>query len=317
MKVVSISANPAGNFSFLPYQHFTRARALPCEYVECYDAEEVYKHGISADVIFLPGSAAMWPLFWNDIANYVQELPAFVGVFSADSYRMTWPPGERKIHFDALFPLYEAAYRQRAGEFAYDCEYVFPSPCCVDVQDHNVEKDIDVLFWGNPGNRTYPFRNFVLRELTLYSYNETIRDNLIFNVLSIGGENYSYARAAYQDATYWGYSLYPLLERARICCTGSSSVFVPLARYFENAACGCVSLTNDFSDREALGFEDGKNIWLTTEDKFIDDLVYLLSQQDLLAAMSANARQLIAERHTVNIRADHLYRFLVEVGVPE
>ncbi len=90
---------------------------------------------------------------------------------------------------------------------------------------------------------------------------------------------------------------------------------MPLARYFENAACGCVSLTNDFSDREALGFEHGENIWLTTEEKFIGDLVYLLSQDDLLAKMSATARQLIAERHTVGMRANELYRFLLEAGV--
>lgn len=314
MKVVSISIAPSKVTAFKPSQHFTRMRALPCEVVECYDTESVYKHGDSADVVLLPGAASSWPPFWNEVSTYVESLRGFVGVFSIDSYREVWPSGANKIRFDALFPLMYGAYKENAAKIGYECQQVFWSPCCVAVQDHNVERDIDIMVWGNNGLPTYPFRNFIVRDLTRYSAFERVHGELILNTLILGGQDYSYVRLPYHNTGYWGHLLYPLLERAKICCTGSANLFVPVPKHFENAACGCVTLTNDFGDREALGFEHGKNIWLTTEQNFIKDLAFLLQNEDLVSEMSANARQLIAERHTVKKRSSELYAFLQKVA---
>lgn len=313
MKIISISIAPSEVTAFKPSQHYTRVRALPCELVECYDVEGVYKHGDSADVIFLPGAGSSWPPFWNEIAEYVEGLSAFLGIFSIDSYRTIWCPDRARIRFDALLPLMYTAYLEHAREFNYDCQHTFWSPCCVDVQDHGIEKDIDVLFFGNPGLSIYPFRNLILRELTRYSSLEKVQGQLILNTLTFHGKNYSYVRIPYHNTKYWGYNLYPLLERAKICCTGSAFCFVPMPKIFELAACGCVTITNDFSDREALGFEHGENIWITDEDSFVSDMAFLLESETLINEMSKNARQLIADRHTVDIRASQLYHFLQEV----
>jgi hypothetical protein len=310
MRVISISVSPSEVTAFKPSQHFTRMRAMPCEVVECYTPKTVYKHGDSADVILLPGAESSWPPFWNDIAEYVESLPAFVGIFSIDSYRTVWLADRKQIKFDVLFPLMYTAYRDHEQELDYGCKHIFWSPCCVGVQNDGTERDIDVLFWGNPDSTSYPFRNFILRELTRYSSLEEIEGELILNNLRLDGWDYRYARLPYRNTGYWGRALYPLLERARICCAGSMDVQVPHPKYFENAACGCVTISNDFSDREALGFEHGRNIWITNQETFIKDLTFLLENEDLVAEMSANARQLIAERHTVRIRADELYQFL-------
>jgi len=313
MKIVSISIAPSDYVAIAPCQHFTRMRALPCEVVECYDAESVYEHGESADVIFLPTLGSSWPPFWNEIAAYIESLPAFVAIFAADPHRTVWHWGGRSIRFDALIPCMFTPYKEHEAELGYDCKHILWSPWCMDVEDHNIEKDIDVLFWGNPGRPHYPFRNFILRELTRYSSLEGVRGQLIVNTLTLGGDSYSYVRLPYRNAGYWGSGLYPLLERAKICCAGSTYIQIPNPKYIENAACGSLTLTNDFSDREALGFEHGKNIWITDEDSFIEDLTFLLENEGLVTEMSTNARTLIAERHTVEIRARELYAFLQEV----
>lgn len=310
MKAISITKNLGEAIAFKPSQHFNRIGAMPYEVVECYDAESVYEHGESADVVFLPGAESSWPLFWNDIASYISQLKTFVGIFSIDSYRTVWPPGRNAIDFDALFPLMYAAYKEYETELAYTCDHVFWSPCCVDVQQSGIERDIDVLFWGNPGLPHYPFRNFALCELVKRGSLESIQDELILSSLRLNGVEYSQARIPYRNASYWGYGLYPALERARICIAGSMLIQAPHPKYFENAACGCVTITNDFSDRTALGFEHGENIWITDEESFIKDLTYLLENDTLLSQMGANARQLIAERHTVARRALELYSFL-------
>jgi hypothetical protein len=312
MRVMSITQPVTEYMATEPSMHYSRTRALLCELLECVDAQSVNEQGGQVDVVILPGANSCWPLFWNEVAEYIEQLPAFKAIFSVDSYKSIWPLGREEIAFDALLPSQYTAYLEKAGQFRFDCTYAFWSPPCVDVQELSTEKDIDVFFWGNPGRSTYPFRNFILRELTTYSYLERIdeEDELVVNILRMKGREYRYARLPYRNRVHWGPSLYPLLQRAKICCTGSAFCHVPVARYFENAACGVVSVTNDFTDRDELGFEHGKNIWITDEAKFIADLVFLLTHSDVVSEMADNGRKLIAERHTVTRRAAELNDFL-------
>lgn len=321
MKVVMIAECPPEIAANDPSRFFQRVSALDCDVIKCYDAESVYKHAEWADVILLTTEGSSWPSFWSEVAGYVDLLEKFVGVFHADSYKTIWQPGREQITIGAIFPSQYTAYQQHAYEHDYDDAFhVLWSPCCVDVQDTGVEKDIDVLFWGNPGRTTYPFRNYMLQELVPYSFEEGIEKPLIVSKLRLPPEQSDkhqsvYARLPYRNVGFWGPPLYPLLERAKICLSGPAFCHVPIAQYFQNAACGVVSLTVDFGDREALGFEHGENIWITTEEKFIADLAFLLQHDDLVTEMSARARQLVADRHTVRKRADELETFLQEVIV--
>lgn len=314
MRVVSISREPSNVIAAKPSQHFTRLRAMSCETEEHYDLDSAKRGMSSADVILLPGAESTWPRFWDQLAEDVQIADAFVGIFSIDSYRTIWPAGRRKIAFDALLPLQHQGYMNRSEDLAYSCPHVFWSPACVDVQEPAPARDIDVLFWGNAGARHYPFRNFVLRELVRHTYGERVEGELIVSVLHLAGTDHQYVRLPYGNRSYWGTALYPLLSRARVCCAGSMYAKTPHPKYFENAACGCVTITNDFSDREQLGFEHGKNIWVTDESKFISDLALLLRNDKLLCEMGANARRLIAERHTPQIRGAELLHFLQAVA---
>lgn len=313
MKVMSISRELDGQRAgdlWKPGRHYTRTRKLPCELVECYSAEDVYKHGDSADVIVLGSPASAWPLFWNDIAGYVEGLPAFVAIFSIDSWRTIWRPGRAKIQFNAIIPFCWELYLVHRSQHNYDCKHAFYSPCCVDVPQVDIEKDIDVIVWGNNRLPWYPFRNFIVCKLFRFTLWEGVRGGLIKNKLGFGEKRFDYVRVPFNNNRYYGQDLYPLLSRARICCTGSARLGVPGGKYFENAACGCVSLSNDFTDRELLGFEHGKHLWITDKKHFVRDLTFLLENPSLVAGMAANARQLVAERHTVDIRASELYEFL-------
>jgi len=61
-----------------------------------------------------------------------------------------------------------------------------------------------------------------------------------------------------------------------------------------------------------LGFEHGENIWITDEEHFETDLVYLLENPELVEKMSKNAEELVRTKHTRMIRARELYEFLCE-----
>jgi len=311
MKVISISNSYPDNYMlFEPSYHFSRVREMGCELFECFDSQSVFEFGNSADVILLSAHDDLWPAFWDEISDYIKDLQTFVGIFSIDSYRNIWHRGRKPIRFDALFPSMNAIYKEYMVMLGYDCRYAFFSTCCVDVQVSNNIKDIDILVWGNNGLPSYPFRNFVVRELTRYSISESVKGELICNKLLLGSHEWSYARLPYHNLGYWGDSLYDLLGRSKISITGSGAINAPIAKYFQNAACGCVTITTDFSDRAELGFEHGKNIWITKEDSFIKDLAFLLENDDLVNEMAVNAGQLIADHHTVKIRSLQLEKFL-------
>ena len=315
MKIVLITNCPNDVNVNDPSKCFQRVRSMASNVIECYDVENTFNHAEEADVILLPGCNSMWPSFWEEVCKYIDGLTTPKVMFHTDSYKTPWPGGRSPIKIDAIVPsqLSALASCQHGLEF----DRVFWSPCCIDLKYNGESKDIDILFWGNPALPVYPFRNYILRELVRYSNLEKIENSLIVNALHLPhseGVIWPYHRLPSHNGKYYGRQLYPLLIRAKVSPTGSSKFYVPVARYFENAACGVVSLTNEFDDMQALGFDHGVNIWITTEGKFIEDLMFLLKNESLVKEMSVNARRLVAERHTVSVRASQLSNFLEEVA---
>lgn len=313
LKVLSLSNGASEAEVGKACKHYQRVRAMPCELIDCYDAQTVKEHIDTADVVLVATPMRIWPPFWNEVADLIEQSKAFVGMFLVDSYTPLWREGQKPIANDAVLYSFKELYFEHHED---DGEtYRFWTPACWDVQE-SVDKDIDILVWGNNGLPSYPFRDFILHELRKYVVGEPVieDDEIIVCDLFLDGAIYKYYYLPYKNKTYWSDKLATLVSRTKICCTGSAGVFAPVGKYFINAACGAITLTNDFSDREQLGFEHGKHLWITNKENFIDDLTLLLHGYDIDSGvddMSINARQLIADRHTPAIRGQELYQFLV------
>jgi len=289
--------------------------------VECYSPADVRAHLKGAHVVLL------------DIPRFIPFLKSLTflnkaKVFKAIYYCDIWRPYELdelikpNVH---LVPVRKLVERYRAEWL----RSMFWTPASMDVQEYDLPRDIDVLFWGTfsyPTVGTYPFREFVriwLKEHIVDKISQ-VDPHLAMYHVEIGGRKYVYAllksvpglhsrnpnkvQATYG---YYGERLYRLVSRSKICCAGPKlKRGVPLGKYFENAACGAVSISREFTDREALGFEHKKNIWITGTKHFASGLTYLLEHDDVVREMSGNARELIRARHTRGIRARELYKFL-------
>lgn len=311
-------------------------RYLPCEVVECCSEEMVHRHINDTDVALVTRPAAFPRGTWKPI---IKESDALVGWFITD----VWHSQGMISYVSNLMgvDIYLVAYRTCTERHMPDiARTAYWCPASTDARDCCIPRDIDVLYWGNyEGHRDYyPFRRFELRRLHkwIVGPDRSIGDALGMYEIEVGGHRCKYAylknlgmnygwdelllgdvRAnaeAYRRALASGYyesKLYRLLSRARIVCTGPG-MDAPIGKFFENAACGAVQVTCDFTDREDLGFEHGKNIWITDEEHFEGDLSYLLENPELVEEISGNAEELIRTRHTRIIRAQELYKFLCE-----
>jgi len=277
---------------------------MPCEIIQCTSPSAVHEYAETADVILVNS----WShVSWLSEVRFITDLPALTGAI----YDQVWV---RKVTRNTLqFDVRIGFYRELMQRFApHWMEQFFWSPYCVDIREYGTPRDIDTLFWGKSGSG-HKFRNFV--DMTLRKYcigeGEKVDSRLTMHDIVIGEREYRHARLMRKPPTpYRGdLNLYPLIGRTKICPTGPAHN-APVAKFFENAACGAVNLTCDFTDREALGFEHKKNIWITDMGHFTDDLVYLLEHDDIREEISRNARELIETRHTPAIRAQELYEFL-------
>jgi len=333
-------------------------RHLPCKVVECYSAADVRKHVKTADVVLLDFFRAMnlalnYIHYWKDL-TFLNELDIPVGWF----YWGVWPqhgkivkPMLNAIKIDFYLALQQEIVREFRQHWLDDTFWCLSSMA---VQNYNVPRDIDILLWGTvgiPSKHTYPYREFLRRELKrrIIKKIEDVDPWLSTYSISIGGRKYKYARlrrlqidrpsSRQMKYGYYGPKLHELVSRAKICPTGPHRDRIPLGKYFENAACGAVTMSIRFVDDAALGFEHGKTIWFTDrkfpsyprfskndirfpshwqeilnskEHDFFGDLAYLLEHQEVIQEISNNARELIRTRHTPEVRALGLYKFLCE-----
>jgi len=322
MKVLFVTRVPPEVIAWKAQNALPRVRHLPCELVECYSAEDVRNHIGTADVILLDNGYRYVP-FWDEI-TFINTASLYTGRFHVDMWLpresgtpATW--NESSISFNVRI----IAYRKLQKEYRPGWQNVFWSPHCIDAQHYDVLRDIDVLFWGACSPQ-YPFRQFVSQKLKecVVGNGVPIDPFLTMYDVVVARRKYKYGVVRFvsnpvdwqppQVQTMYGYygpRLFRLLSRARVCCTGPAWG-VPVGKYIEHAACGAVSLTTDFSDREALGFSHEENIWVTDKRHFMGDLTHLLERDNVVQAISRNARELVETRHTLAIRARELYKFL-------
>lgn len=286
-------------------------RYLPCDLIECYSVKDVKAHISTADVVLLSGYKCV-P--YQRGLKFIHRLPVLTGRVHTD----LWSNFVQKdnVDFDVRVVTYKDLLPKYKPEWV---DRMYWSPLCIDVQRYQLPKDIDILFWGAV-NSVYPFRQFIIRELENLMVGKPMQIDpfLTVRTIAIGDQRYTYAYVRADRARteqqrmygYYGYRLYRLLSRARVCCTGPARIRVPVGKYFEHAAGGAVSLSPEFTDSADLGFIHGETIWFTDSQHFIEDLQYLLENRQVTDRIGEQARDLIQRRHTPEIRAGQLYNFL-------
>jgi len=304
-----------------------RMRGMPCTLLHARSHQEAVRFVPEADAICLSTfSTNRWVPGNSPI--YKASVP--VARFYLDVWKIPdlkkFPPGYRNSHgtlISDFFRKYDIHISVCKELLTRHCpewiDSMFWSPHCIDVQDYNVEKDIDVLFWGRAdGAGGYKTRAKVRALLEHYIVPGSckIRRELRVCTMSLGKQNYRCVIVDPGSKLYYGPKLHKLISRTKVCCTAPPDCAAPVGKYFENAACGTVSLTTDFTDRGELGFEHGKHLWVAGLNRYMRSLDRLLKRPKLIKEMSKNAKELIRTRHTPAVRGKELYEFLRgETGV--
>lgn len=287
---------------------------MPCDTVICCSIDEVWEDISDTDVVLLESLRAV---SFRDELTFLNRLPLFIAGFHCDVWRgPLWI--EHAIRIDLSISVYKAVALKNTPAFRDESKFLWLPPR-VDVFDFDVVRDIDLICWGALG-REYHFRKFTRFVINTYVVKKTQKIDhwLSLFQLHLKGNDYILAILGGKRLNpdcYYGEKLFKLLYTSKLCPTGPVSqkgIKSVVARYFENAACGVVSITDEMEDQAELGFKHKENIWITDEDHFLDDLIYLLKHDDLVEEMSANAKQLIRERHTIDIRSQQLYQRLCE-----
>ena len=287
---------------------------MPCDTVICCSVDEVYEEISDTDIVLFESLRAV---AFRDDLTFLNRLPLFTAGFHCDVWRgPLWI--EHQIRIDLSISVYKAVALKNTPAFRDPSKFLWLPPR-VDVFDFDVERDIDLVCWGALG-REYHFRKFTRSVIENHITKKTQQIDHWLRLFDIHLGNNINTQAILggkrlNSECYYGKKLFRFLHRCKLCPTGpvfQKGIKSVVARYFENAACGVISISNKMEDQAELGFEHGKNIWITDEDYFLDDLIYLLKHDELVEEMSMNAKQLIREKHTIAIRSQQLYQRLCE-----
>jgi len=309
MKIVVLS-NAFGEVeSFKAIKHIRVIHKMPCEVVECYDLQTALDNISNADVILIGSAGELWPTYWNNIADIISQSSVPVGAFAVDSFRPVFWGDEKPIKLDLIITSLKFLYEIYQAK-NYSCPY-FWMPPSVELYDSDVERDIDILVWGNNGLPSYGLRNYVINLLESMNVSKVEPiDEVEYRTIRTGDIERRYALVPYRNTLYWGENIRSVISRAKMCCTGSGGMNCVTGKYFENAACGTLTVSGWFTDMEDLGFRHGENIWITDKYNYHNSIDYLMHNLDYVAKMGLAAQKLIRERHTSEIRARELYTWL-------
>ena len=295
------------------------AKLYNYQVVHCYSTEQVKNNIEGTTCIILGGRSYSYISFWDELV-FLNELDIPIVLYCHDSHTppLCISPEEIKVDIkvDALLlsckelaldgmQNHKEASKGK-GRFSWEGLEDLPLlwyPPAVDIYQGTI-RDIDIISWGRL-SKLYPFRCLVNDYISKQQTSIIEDTKPLLQYLPVKDKQYISFRIR-QLGQYRAKRLYNILIRCKISCTGPSKIKchgsdrsgVAVGKYFENAACGVVSLTPPFTDREELGFVHGENIWFTTPDTWLEDLYYLLENPDILNTLSINGYKLIEERHT-------------------
>ncbi len=302
------------------YANLPMLESMPCALDVATTADQA-KHMIgNADVVLLESLRGVQ---FRDELSFINKSNAFVGAFYCDVWRAPfWYLSDIKI--DLNICVYKAGALKVHSSWKEGENFLWLPPRVKPV-DYIEERDVDIVTWGAMG-REYPFRNFSYQALLQQIIGGPRRNalpiklepGLTENTIRIRSEKFKWHQITGKrmQGPFYGSKLMDALSRCKVCPTGpvvQNGIGSVVARFFENAAAGVISITSQMPDAEALGFRHGDNIWFSSGEQFFRDLDRLLFvDTGLRQAISENAHDLITERHSVAARGLELYDVLVE-----
>lgn len=301
------------------YANLPMLQSMPCDLDVATTADQA-RHMIGkADVVLLE---ALRGVAFRDELGFINKADVFVGAFYCDVWRAPfWYRSE--LNIDLNICVYRAgALKIHPWKEGKDFLWLPPR---VKPVGYVEDRDVDIVTWGAMG-REYPFRNFAYQALLQQLIGGPRRNaqpakleaGLTENTVQIRSEKYKWHSITGKrlQGPFYGSKLMTALSRCKVCPTGpvvQNGVGSVVARFFEDAAAGVVSISSKMADAEALGFKHGENIWFSSGERFFTDLDRLLFvDTDLRQAISENAHDFISERHSVSARGLELYNCLVE-----
>jgi len=302
------------------YANLPMLQSMPCDLLVATTADQARQSIDSADVVLLE---AMRGVAFRDELSFINKSNAFVGAFYCDVWRAPfWYQSE--ISIDLNICVYRKGALRVHTSWTEGANFLWLPPR-VKTVDYVEKRDVDIVTWGAMG-REYPFRNFAYQALLQQLIGGPRRNaqplklepGLTENTIQIRSEKYKWHSITGKrlQGPFYGSKLMAALSRCKVCPTGpvlQNGVGSVVARFFENAAAGLVSITSQMDDADALGFKHGENIWFSSGERFFSDLDRLLFvDTDLRYAISESAHQLISDRHSVEVRALELYNALKE-----
>jgi hypothetical protein len=301
------------------YANAPMLKAMPCELEIATTLQQARAKIKDVDVVLLEGLRAV--SFWQEL-TFINNYDVFVGAFYCDVWRAPfWC--DSQVRLDVNISVYrEVALKVHK---AWNDDNFLWLPPRVDLFSDNETRPVDIVTWGATG-REYPFRNYLYHALAGALVGGPRRDvkpiklgaGVTENKIKIAKKEriWHHITGKRLQGPLWGASLMDELSQAKLCPTGpviQVKIGSVVARFFENAAAGLVSITPDMEDAAALGFVHGENIWFSNAEDFFRDIDHLLgARSGQRIEMSQNAVDLIFRRHSVEVRAMELYDYLKE-----
>ncbi len=197
---------------------------------------------------------------------------------------------------------------------------IFPLPFSVPSRlfycDRLEDRPYDAFWVGNQGP-LYPLRDHMIK--TLRATYPKKHPNVTFYV---GRRFRNGAKPGFRkdyrifDAHQTVYA--SCLRQSRMIMFGPGLLGLPLQRYVEAMASGCLVLSPMPLDSEALGFVDGKTMVAVDRTNFMDKFNYYLEHEDERQAIAKKAHALVQRRYTCEAQANFMVQTFTDIlaGTP-
>lgn len=220
-----------------------------------------------------------------------------------------------RVGYDAVFLKYEEIHSFNLDPHIFMNElepHVFFLPWSVDTEEFKPKrtKRWDIAFIGTVRGRVYPFRAILERDLSDFCRQRNLR--ILFSKRAGNLTSFTNQQLYNHPDYYFGPRYADALSKTSFFVFGCSIFRYPLVKYFESSASGCVAVANEPSSAEKLGFVDGETYVSVTKENWKSKLDYYLEHPEEANNIAINARKLILERHTHEIRAKQFVKCLRE-----
>lgn len=200
----------------------------------------------------------------------------------------------------AVFCPYREHFHRYLGELADRFRWL---PHCVNPDvfyDYGLPKEIDLLLMGQIVTMYYPVRKAML---------ERFRGRPGF----VHHGHPGYVDISDDDPRFFVGRRYAReINRAKLFLTCGSKWSLPLAKYFEGAACMSCLLAPGGADFADLGFEDRKTFVECNQDDFEEKAIELLGDSAARARIAGQAYEMVMDRHTTSTRVREFLAMIKE-----